>query len=93
MELTNVYNYQYYGTLYVGTHLQKMTFIFDTGSSWTWLPNADCPDSQCAKNHYNYKRSTSYSNSKKVETVKYGVGEIEGHVVTDHIALSSSGAY
>ena len=46
-DLANIYNYQYFGDLYVGTHLQRMTFIFDTGSSWTWLPNQDCNFSEC----------------------------------------------
>ena len=70
-----------------------MTFIFDTGSSWTWLPNADCPDDECAKDHYFYKKSDTYRDSGKVETVKYGVGSIEGRVVTDHIALSATGEF
>ena len=64
-----------------------MSFIIDTGSSWTWLPNEDCPDSQCAKNHYNYQKSDGYKNSRKVEHVKYGSGQIEGFVVTDDMAL------
>jgi len=44
-EIENVYNYQYYATLFVGTHFQEMSFIIDTGSAWTWLPNEDCPES------------------------------------------------
>ena len=32
-ELANYFNVQYYGTLYLGSHLKPMTFIFDTGSS------------------------------------------------------------
>ena len=31
--LTNYFNVQYYGDLYLGTQMTKMTFIFDTGSS------------------------------------------------------------
>ena len=92
-ELTNVYNYQYFGTLFVGTHHQEMTFIFDTGSSWTWVPNADCPDEECARRHYDYSKSTQYRNTENKETVRYGSGEIEGFVVTDDIALSASNEY
>lgn len=42
VNLTNSYNYQYYGKLWIGSHLQEMTFIFDTGSAWTWIPSEDC---------------------------------------------------
>ena len=44
VNLINSYNYQYFGTLWVGSHFQPMTFIFDTGSAWTWIPSEDCPD-------------------------------------------------
>ena len=32
-ELTNYFNVQYYGSLYMGSERQELTFIFDTGSS------------------------------------------------------------
>lgn len=32
-KLTNYYNVQYYGELYMGSQMAKMSFIFDTGSS------------------------------------------------------------
>jgi hypothetical protein len=32
-ELTNYFNVQYYGSLFVGSQMEEMTFIFDTGSS------------------------------------------------------------
>jgi hypothetical protein len=31
--LSNYFNVQYYGEMYLGTQMTKMTFIFDTGSS------------------------------------------------------------
>jgi len=37
-----------------------MTFLIDTGSSWTWLPNADCPKDQCKNNIYQYQKSYAY---------------------------------
>jgi hypothetical protein len=32
-KLINYYNVQYYGDLYIGSQMAKMSFIFDTGSS------------------------------------------------------------
>ena len=31
--LQNYYNVQYFGTMYVGSQMENLTFIFDTGSS------------------------------------------------------------
>ena len=38
-DLQNYFNYQYIGKLWLGSHLQEMSFIFDTGSAWTWVPS------------------------------------------------------
>ena len=70
-----------------------MTFIFDTGSAWTWIPSEDCPDDQCANNHYNYKKSKGYRKTYQVEKIVYGIGEINGFVVNDDISISNSIAY
>jgi hypothetical protein len=37
--LTNVSNLQYKGTLYLGNPRQKIELIFDTASSWLWVPS------------------------------------------------------
>lgn len=87
-DITNMHNFQYFGTLYVGTHLQEMTFIFDTGSAWTWVPNSDCDDSQCPNRHYRYHDSESYVDTGEIDTVVYGIGEIEGKIVNDDIAIT-----
>ena len=35
----NKFNFQYFATFYIGSHMQEMDFILDTGSSWTWIPD------------------------------------------------------
>jgi len=85
----NFYNYQYFGTLYLGSHLQEMDFIFDTGSDWTWVPNEDCPASECPMDHYKYHWSKSYEElSSYSETIEYGIGMVQGYPVRDHVALT-----
>lgn len=85
----NLNNFQYIGDLWVGSQLQKMSFIFDTGSAWTWVPSVDCPDSQCSGEHYDFHKSKGFSDTGKVEDVTYGQGYIKGTVVNDDIAISS----
>ena len=60
--------------MYVGSHLQEMSFIVDTGSPWTWMPNSDCPDNECTKGHYNYALSSGFTNSRVEEHSYYAAG-------------------
>lgn len=69
--------------------MQKMSFLFDTGSPWTWVPSIICPDDQCSGQHYNYKMSTGYRTTNNYDTVKYGIGKVAGYVVNDDIAITS----
>ena len=75
----------------MGTHLQEMDFIFDTGSSWTWIPNKDCSEFDCGRNkRYNYEKSKKYEISKNEKEVHYGVGSITGYIASDSIAITNS---
>ena len=78
MFVNNVQNVQYYGTLYVGSHRQKMTFILDTGSSWMWLPNLDCKRNECVGQRYFQSESETYTTDNELIDVKYGEGYVEG---------------
>ena len=67
-----------------------MSFIFDTGSTWTWIPNKDCPESQCPNDHYYYDRSTNYYDTRDQDQVTYGIGQVKGYVVVDDVAVADS---
>jgi hypothetical protein len=67
-----------------------MSFIFDTGSTWTWIPNKDCAYSQCPNGKYNYDQSTEYVDTRDIDKVVYGIGEVNGYVVVDDIAVSNT---
>ena len=86
--IDNIYNYQYIGKLWIGSHMQEMTFIFDTGSAWTWIPSSDCPTYECPNNHYFYQMSEDFLNTDQIEIVNYGMGSIEGFVVNDDISIT-----
>ena len=87
----NKFNFQYFATFYVGSHLQEMDFILDTGSSWTWIPDQDCPADQCKRRHYEYSKSHGFRSHKEVKEVYYGIGYIRGEIVNDDIAIDTSG--
>jgi hypothetical protein len=69
-----------------------MTVIFDTGSAWTWLPNENCPDDQCANNHYRFDKSTTYVDQGQEDEVFYGKGYVKGNIANDDIAVTSDKA-
>ncbi|CAI2368138.1 unnamed protein product [Moneuplotes crassus] len=43
-EIDNIRNLEYHGTLYMGPEKQKMTFQYDTGSSWIVFPTTLCKE-------------------------------------------------
>ena len=73
--------------------MQEMTFIFDTGSAWTWIASSDCPKTMCPNNHYYYHLSRGFRTTGTNETVMYGIGKVNGYVVNDDIALTKSTKY
>ena len=54
--LKNAHNVQYYGNLALGADQKEFSFIFDTGSSWLWVPTKECK-----KCHRSKKFDTSAS--------------------------------
>jgi hypothetical protein len=59
--MENYFNLQYFASLYIGTGEQMLTFIYDTGSSYLWVPLNNCTCSY-ATNKYTIN---SYTQSGK----------------------------
>jgi len=89
-ELTNYFNVQYYSTLYVGSQMEDMTFIFDTGSSWFWAPTVDCEDCHNSEQYDPSESSTYELISDTPIYVSYGSGYIEGLLVEEQICLDKN---
>ena len=83
--MLNYYNVQYYGTLYVGSQQTEMQLIFDTGSSWLWLPTKECGN-DCPKKSslFDNNESMSYLKVSTAPTlVAYGGGSFWGYKSQD----------
>ena len=85
--MTNYNNLQYYSTLYIGDAQKAMTFIFDTGSTYLWVPLSNC--SWHTSNLYTPAGSFSTSGSRS--TITYGSGSVGGVLCTDNVRAQSSG--
>ena len=53
-----------------------MTLIIDTGSSWIWIPDKDCPKNKCPNGIFNYSNSSTFNNTYFQWNIKYGRGNI-----------------
>ena len=59
--MENLYNLQYYGTIYIGTPLQEIKRVFfDTSLGFSAFETSAC-DTSCAFKAYNTANSSSYS--------------------------------
>lgn len=94
------YKSLYVGELFVGTPPKKFSFIFDTGSGNTVLPNVDCVEISCLnKTLYDRKNSTTSENitddssphfpNQRVH-IRYGDGDLTGSFVRDRICISEN---
>ena len=90
IKLRNLLEYEFITSLYVGTHLQEMTFIIDTGSDLTWLPTEDCPKHECPRDNYHYHKSSAFKKTSFMSSIKYVIGEAKGILMSDHFSLKRS---
>jgi len=98
IDLKDFYNNEYVGTLGIGTPAQVVSVIFDTGSSDTWLPAAEC---KSCGNHKSFNRDSSSSyaisyarnqygektNQQEKFHIKYGSGAVQGVVMIETLHL------
>ena len=100
-DITNFKDLQYFGTLYIGSKRQKMTFIYDTGSAWVWFPTTLCQTCPTT-NLYdinkvlnlpgkNQKEKQKAIDNTEVEILVYGTGEVGGIRVTEDVYLHRKG--
>ncbi|TMW54967.1 hypothetical protein Poli38472_014738 [Pythium oligandrum] len=84
--LKNYGNVQYIGKVAFGNPPQHFTMVFDTGSSDTWVPSADC--NECGPhNLFEHTASTTFLDSQEKFIDAYGSGSVTGTVAVDTIRL------
>jgi hypothetical protein len=87
LSLGNRDNTNYYVSLYLGSHRQKIGFTIDTRSSLLWVPGETCPTNICRGYRYLEWFSTTVENTDRIEDFTLDVGYIEGEIVKDQISL------
>lgn len=88
LPLENIFDTQYVGAITVGTPPQRLQVIFDTGSSNLWLTSAACMSTVCRSHaRFDGRASSSYTSGVARVQVRFGTGEIDGHMSEDTFAL------
>ena len=78
---------QYYGPVDVGTPPESFFLVFDTGSSWLWVPSTSC--AYCAGNsRFDPQRSSTYATNDASIPLKYGKGACTGTNSTDVVSIA-----
>ena len=94
LELTDYFNNQYVGEVSIGTPGQKLSVVFDTGSSDLWIPGRGCEE--CGDHgSFDNSLSSSYREGSSPDEkdgssyfeVDYGSGEVRGTKGRDVVQL------
>lgn len=88
--VSNYFNVQYYGSIYVGSTFQEMSVILDTGSNILWLSSESCTTCRNFTSKFVPEKSTSYSNLNISKNITYAIGFVNGSLVKDSIYMSKS---
>lgn len=97
VKIVNFMNTQYYGQISIGNPAQKFDVLFDTGSSYAWIPSSKCFEG-CLKggniprSQYDSDKSKSYRevlNELPLE-ITYGKGKTIGFWSADDISIGGN---
>ncbi|SPP78664.1 lysosomal aspartic protease-like [Drosophila guanche] len=87
--LENLMNFQYFGSISIGTPPQTFMVQFDTGSANLWIPSVNCLSLDCF-NHRQYFSgdSTTYQANGTAFSITYGSGSVSGILSTDVVTVA-----
>ncbi|XDB65888.1 hypothetical protein AB1E18_019198 [Capra hircus] len=89
--LRNIMDMLYVGNITVGTPPQEFQVLFDTGSSFLWVPSVFCRSSACSKLvRFRHLQSSTLRLTDKICRITYGSGRIKGIVVRDTVRWQHS---
>jgi len=86
--LGNVQDAQYFGEISIGTPPQCFQAMFDTGSSITWVPGAQCHDQSCqVHKKFQCSQSSTCQQTEKAAQLAYGTGQMAGRMDIDRFCF------
>jgi saccharopepsin len=90
LPLINSVNDEMIVNLCLGTPPQCFNVLVDSGSFVLWVTNIYSPQTPDANNKFDFKRSSTFSNTNKPYNIQYGTGSAQGYVTKDVISLGKT---
>lgn len=87
IELTDVEDAYYYGSISIGTPAQSFSIDFDTGSANLWIPSASCTNCAKTASTYTSAASSTYAPDGSAFSIVYGSGACSGFFSQDLFAV------
>ncbi|KAI9889516.1 MAG: hypothetical protein M1814_005210 [Vezdaea aestivalis] len=82
-------DYSYTVSLSLGTPLQTVELVVDTGAQWTWVTGINCNTESCnGRQKYNPGLSSTSSDVNGAFSASYGFGSVGGTYATDNILFA-----
>jgi hypothetical protein len=78
---------QYYANISLGTPPQYLSVLFDTGSSYNYIPSVTCDSSCSGEDRYDGSKSTTFKSLDTVKTLTYGKGTTYGVMSSDTFTI------
>ena len=80
----------YYANISLGTPPQHLTVLFDTGSSYNYVPSVSCDSTCSGTGRFDSSSSSTYVSEGTTLTLQYGVGTTYGVLSTDTLQIADS---
>ena len=90
INLSNFFNIQYFGSIYLGSTNQKLSIIFDTGSNILWVPLYNCTSCRNYTKKYNPLNSSTSKSLSIKKNITYAIGYVNGNLYEDSISINSN---
>jgi len=74
---------QYYANITLGTPPQFLSVLFDTGSSYNYVPSAACDNTCSGEDRFDTSRSSTFKSLSTPLTLEYGKGTTYGTLSSD----------
>ncbi|XP_027815155.2 pregnancy-associated glycoprotein 1-like isoform X1 [Ovis aries] len=88
LPLRNISGMLHMGTITIGTPPQEFQVLFDTGSSFLWVPSISCKSSMCStRARFRHLLSSTFRSTNVTFRITYESGRIKGIVVRDTVRI------
>ncbi|KAM8807348.1 pepsin A-like [Eudromia elegans] len=88
--LENYMDIEFFGSISIGSPPQEFLVLFDTGSSYLWVPSVNCRSEACViHTRFNPQQSSTYRAINQPVSIYYGTGSMSGFLANETVRVGS----